>query len=267
MRIDYKPKRSLGQNFLIDENIINKIAKVGNINSKTILEIGAGSGSLTKALLKLNPKKIFAVEKDKNLAHILENTFKKYKNVKVLNHDILDIIENNDLGKNITIFGNLPYNISTKILSMFALIKKWPPWYDSLILMFQKEVSDRITAKNNTKDFSRLTVLSNWRFEIKKHFDISNNCFFPKPKIASSLLSFVPKKNNKYKFFNSENLEKITRILFSNRRKMINKNFLKIFNNNKSLADKLNLKLNKRPGELNNEMFYKITVEYEKLLR
>ena len=118
----------------------------------------------------------------------------------------MDIIENNDLGKNITIFGNLPYNISTKILSMFAMIKKWPPWYDNLILMFQKEVSDRITAKNNTKDFSRLTVLSNWRFEIKRHFDISNNCFFPKPKISSSLLSFIPIKNNKYKFNNPENL-------------------------------------------------------------
>lgn len=268
MKINYKPKRSLGQNFLIDENIINKIVKVGDINNnKTILEIGAGSGNLTKTLIKLNPKKIFAIEKDKNLASILENNFKTFNNVKIINRDILEIIENNNLGKNITVFGNLPYNISTKILSMFALIKKWPPWYDSLIFMFQKEVSDRIMAKKNTKDFSRLTVLANWRFEIKKHFDISNNCFFPKPKISSSLLSFVPKKNNKYKFDNPENLEKITRILFSNRRKMINKNFLKIFNNNKALANKLNLKLNKRPGELDNEMFYKITTEYEELLR
>jgi 16S rRNA (adenine1518-N6/adenine1519-N6)-dimethyltransferase len=268
MKINHKPKKSLGQNFLIDENIINKIAKVGNINNnKIILEIGAGYGSLTSALVKLNPKKIFAVEKDKKLALFLENNFKKYNNVEILNHDILDIIENNNLGKNITVFGNLPYNISTKILTMFTLINKWPPWYDNLILMFQKEVADRIIAKKNTKDFSRLSVLVNWKFEIRKHFNISNNCFYPKPKISSSLLTFNPKKNNQYKFKNPKNLEKITRILFSNRRKMINKNFLKIFNNNEALANKLNLKLNKRPGELDSEMFYKITKEYEKLLR
>jgi 16S rRNA (adenine1518-N6/adenine1519-N6)-dimethyltransferase len=121
--------------------------------------------------------------------------------------------------------------------------------------------------KKNTKDFSRLSVLVNWKFEIRKHFNISNNCFYPKPKISSSLLTFNPKKNNQYKFKNPKNLEKITRILFSNRRKMINKNFLKIFNNNEALANKLNLKLNKRPGELDSEMFYKITKEYEKLLR
>ena len=268
MKINHKPKKSLGQNFLIDENIINKIAKVGNINNnKIILEIGAGYGSLTRALIKLNPKKIFAVEKDRKLAELLKNNFKNYNNIEILNHDILDIIEVNNLGKNITVFGNLPYNISTKILTMFALINKWPPWYDNLILMFQKEVADRIIAKKNTKDFSRLSVLVNWNFEIKKHFNISNNCFYPKPKISSSLLSFNPKKNNKYKFKNPKNLEKITRILFSNRRKMINKNFLKIFNNNKALAKKLNLKLDKRPGELDSEMFYKITKEYEKLLR
>ena len=145
------------------------------------------------------------------------------------------------------------------------MLKKWPPWYDVLILMFQKEVADRIIAKTKTKEFGRLSVLSNWRLEIQKHFDISKNCFYPKPKINSTLLSFKPKKNNLLNLKNPHNLEKVTRILFSNRRKMINKNFNKLFNKNKTLIKNLNIDLTKRPEELSNETFYKIAKEYEKL--
>ena len=131
--------------------------------------------------------------------------------------------------------------------------------------MFQKEVADRIIAKTRTKEFSRLTVLSNWRLEIKKHFDISRNCFFPKPKINSTLLSFRPKKNNLLNLKNPKNLEIVTRILFSNRRKMINKNFKKLFKDKLNKVKNLNIDLNKRPEELNNEIFYKIAIEYERL--
>ena len=108
-------------------------------------------------------------------------------------------------------------------------------------------------------------VLSNWRFEIKKHFDISKNSFFPKPKINSSLLSFKPKINDQFNLKNPKNLEKITRVLFSNRRKMINKNFNKLFGKQKSISKNLNINLNKRPEELSNETFYKIAIQYEKL--
>ena len=167
--------------------------------------------------------------------------------------------------KDTIVFGNLPYNSSTKILSELILQKKWPPWYEILVLMFQKEVAERIIAKTNTKQFSRLTVLSNWRMDIKKHFDISNNCFFPKPKGTSTVLSFKPKKNFKFTLNDPKNLEKVTRILFSNRRKMINKNFNKLFEKNKDVAKKLNIDLSKRAGELNCEMFYKIAAEYEHL--
>ena len=131
--------------------------------------------------------------------------------------------------------------------------------------MFQKEVADRIIAKTRTKDFSRLTVLSNWRLEIKKHFNVSNNCFFPRPKITSTVLSFKPKRNNQFILKDPKNLEKITRVLFSNRRKMINKSFNKLFKQNKSVTRNLNINLNKRPEELSNEMFYKIAAQYEKL--
>ena len=259
------PKKSLGQNFLIDQNIINKIIKITDINNKTIIEIGSGYGNLTKKIADMKPKKLFAIEKDRKLSLILKDKFKGYDNIKIINNDILNIIKNKNMGQDIIIFGNLPYNISTQILASLMLIKKWPPWYGILILMFQKEVADRITAQENTKEYGRLSILCNWRMKITKHFDVSKNCFFPKPKIKSSVLSFSPKKNIKFHIKNPKYLEKITRILFSNRRKIISKNFLKLFENNTSVAKELNINLKQRPGELNKETFYNIAMKYENL--
>jgi len=208
------------------------------------------------------PKKILVIEKDKKLSLILT---KKFQNIKVINEDILDVIKNKSLTNNSLVFGNLPYNISTQILAHLITLKKWPPWYEHLIFMFQKEVADRIIAKPNTKEFSRLTVLSNWRLDIKKHFDVPKNCFFPKPKVNSTILSFKPKKNNFFHLKNPRNLEKITQILFSNRRKMINKNLKKLFRTKLSFLNELNIDLKKRPEELSNETFYKIAMRYEAL--
>ena len=132
--------------------------------------------------------------------------------------------------------------------------------------MFQKEVAERIIAKDHNKNYGRLAILCKWRLDVKKHFNITKNCFYPKPKVDSTILSFKPKKEVNYNIKNPKNLETVTRILFSNRRKMINKNFLKLFNNNKLIAKSLNLDLNQRPEELSNEMFYKITMKYEELL-
>ena len=257
-------KKSLGQNFLIDKNIINKIIKIGNINKdKIVIEIGPGYGNLTEAILSMNPKKTLVVEKDKKLSLLL---IKKFKNIKVINENILNIIKNKNLYNNSLVFGNLPYNISTQILASLITLKKWPPWYDHLIFMFQKEVADRIIAKPNTKEFSRLTVLSNWRLDIKKHFDVSRNCFFPRPKINSTILSFKPKKNNFFHLKNPKTLEKVTQILFSNRRKMINKNLKKLFKTKLFLLNELNIDLKKRPEELSIESFYKIAMKYEALI-
>ena len=266
MKFIQKAKKSLGQNFLIDKNIINKIIEIGNINNKKIvLEIGPGHGNLTDAIINKKPKEIYAVEKDKQLSLNLQKKYKNYKNFKVINRDILDIIEEKRFHQKMIIFGNLPYNISTKILASLILLKDWPPWYEVLIFMFQKEVADRILANKQTKDFSRLTILSNWRLEIKKHFNVSRHCFFPKPKVDSSLLSFRPKINNSFNLKNPKNLEKVARVLFSNRRKMINKNFNKLFGAKKNMIENVNVDLNKRPGELSNEIFYKIALEYERL--
>tara|TARA_B100000579_G_C22756406_1_gene816671 strand:- start:137 stop:943 length:807 start_codon:yes stop_codon:yes gene_type:complete len=266
MNFIHKSKKSLGQNFLTDQNITNKIINIANINKNVnVLEIGSGTGSLTKKILRMNPKKFFGIEKDKNLFNLLNKTFGNYNNVKFINEDILNILKKQNLGNEIVVFGNLPYNISTQILVSLLLTNKWPPWYQSLVLMFQKEVAQRIVAKSNTKEFGRLSVISNWRMDIEKHFDVSKNCFSPKPKIDSSVLSFKPKKINKYRIKNPKILENVTRILFSNRRKMINKNFLLLFKNKSSIADKLNIDLRKRPGELSNEDYYNIAINYEKL--
>ena len=266
MNIFYTAKKSLGQNFLVDPNILNKIIRIGNIEkNKTVLEIGPGYGNLTRKIADMKPRKIFAIEKDERLVLFLKNIFKNFKNTKIINNDIFNFLESKNLGQNIIVFGNLPYNISTQILASLILLKKWPPWYEILILMFQKEVADRILAKEKSKEFGRLSILCNWRLEIKKHFDVSKNCFSPRPKINSTVLSFTPKKNNKFNLQNPKYLEMVTRILFSNRRKMIKKNFIKLFGHDKSVSRDLNLNLNQRPEELSNEMFYRIAMEYEKL--
>lgn len=257
-------KKSLGQNFLHDKNIINKIVKIGNISKdKVVLEIGPGSGNLTNEIIAMNPKKLIAIEKDANLLKKLKKKFENTNNLKFINDDILKCI-NLISEKNVVVFGNLPYNISTQILANLILLKKWPPWYSNLIFMFQKEVAERIIAKKNTPEYGRLSVLSNWRLEIIKHFNVSKNSFHPKPRVDSTLLSFKP-KNNKFRIKNPKNLEKITAIFFSNRRKMINKNFFKLFGKNKKIEEELNLNLNKRPEELSHEMYYKITLKYENL--
>ena len=169
MKFIKKPKKSLGQNFLFDKNIINKIVDIAKIEkNNSILEIGPGYGNLTKRLAQMNPNKIFAIEKDRKLISSLKDTFKDFKNIEIINDDFFNVIKNKSFAKNTLVFGNLPYNISTKILATFAMLEKWPPWFDVLIFMFQKEVADRIIAEKNSTDYGRLSILCNWRFNIKK---------------------------------------------------------------------------------------------------
>ena len=257
-----KAKKSLGQNFLIDKNILEKITNITNIKNKTILEIGPGTGNLTSYSLYKNPKKLIVVEKDNYLAQNLEETF--LCKLSVINKDILEIDETKLSKKKMTVFGNLPYNISTEILCRWITNFKEIFWFDHLILMFQKEVADRIIAQSNTSAYGRLSILANWRLKINKIFDISPESFSPKPKIQSSLIHFTPKKNFA-EIKDPKNLEKITRIFFSHRRKMLKKPFNQIFNRNPDLINKFNLDLNLRPQNLDFETYYKLTIEYEKL--
>ena len=257
-----KAKKSLGQNFLTDRDVLETIVNTAEITNKTILEIGPGTGNLTSFILKKNPKKVFVIEKDNDLAENLNNIFANQ--LTIINDDVLNIDENLLFKDRVTVFGNLPYNISTEILSKWIVNLKDNFWFDHLILMFQKEVADRIVAKFNTSAYGRLSILSNWKLNIKKICDIKPESFSPRPKIDSSLLFFSPKKNF-YKIKDPKNLEKITRVFFSHRRKMLKKPFNQLFNGDQKVIDKLKINLNLRPQNLDFDTYYELTCEYESL--
>ena len=260
--MDIKAKKSLGQNFLIDRNVLEQIVDTVDIFNKEVLEIGPGSGNLTTFILKKKPKKIYVIEKDDNLSSLLEEKF--CNEIIVINEDVLKISEDKISNEKLIVFGNLPYNISTEILSKWIINLKKDFWFESLILMFQKEVADRIIAKFNTSKYGRLSILSNWKLNIEKIIDIKPESFSPRPKIDSSLLLFTPK----YNFFeleNPKNLEMMTRVFFSQRRKMLKKPFNQVFQNAKDISEKLEIDLNLRPQNLEPEVYFKLVKEFEKL--
>ena len=257
-----RAKKSLGQNFLIDREVLEKITNVVQIKDKTILEVGPGTGNLTSFILKKNPKKMFVIEKDDDLAINLNETFKDQ--LTIINDDILQIDENLIFKNKVTVFGNLPYNISTEILSKWITQTKDEFWFNNLILMFQKEVADRIIAKFNTSDYGRLSILSNWKLNVEKICDIKPESFSPRPKIDSSLLFFSPKKDF-YKIKDPKNLEKVTRIFFNHRRKMLKKPFNQLFNGDQRVLNELKIDLNLRPQNLDFDTYYQLTCAYENL--
>jgi len=257
-------KKSLGQNFLIDSNIIKKIINLTTIFNKNILEIGPGKGALTDEILKNKPKSLTLIEKDNFLSKELKLKYNNNKKVIIHNKDVLKFNFEKKLEKDTIIFGNLPYNIASQILVNIIKFKKWPPKYSCLIFMFQKEMADRIIGKYGTSKYGRLSILTSYRLSVLNKFKISPNCFFPKPKIDSTVLFLKPNSKIKNKIKNIENLEKITHIFFSKKRKMINKSFSKLFKDSENLSQKLDINLSLRPDQLNENDFYRIVEYYEK---
>ena len=258
-----KAKKSLGQNFLIDREVLEKIVSITDITNKEVLEIGPGSGNLTTYILKQKPKKLYVVEKDDDLAILLKEKFDT--EIEIINDDILKVSESNISNQKLSVFGNLPYNISTEILSRWILNIGSNFWFESLVLMFQKEVADRIISEFNNSNYGRLSILSSWKLNVKKILDIKPQSFSPRPKIDSSLLLFTPKENF-FELKNPKNLEKITRIFFSQRRKMLKKPFNQVFGKGKEVAEKFGIDLNLRPQNLEPETYYKLVKEYEDLI-
>ena len=257
-----KPKKSLGQNFLIDRDILEKITNTTDISNKTILEIGPGTGNLTSKILNKNPKKMFVIEKDNSLVENLKNKFNNQ--LIIINDDILKIDETKLFREQVTVFGNLPYNISTEIITKWIINLKNNFWFECLVLMFQKEVADRIIAEFNTSNYGRLSIICNWKLNIKKICDIKPNSFYPRPKINSSLLILYPRKKF-IKINDPNNLEKITRVFFNQRRKMVKKPFNQLFNGDQKVLEKLNIDLTMRPQNINFDTYYKLACEFEKL--
>ena len=260
----FVPKKSLGQNFLNDKKVIKIIVDTGNIGQNDfILEVGAGTGNLTEIILEQSPKKLIVIEKDQRLALYLNEKFGN--RVNIFNEDMMKFKYEKYHKDKLTIFGNLPYNISTQILAKWIRINNLNSFCKKFILMFQKEVADRIIAETNTKNYGRLSILSNWKMKIERIIDIEPESFKPTPKVKSTLLVFTPKEKY-YNLKDAKNLEHVTNIFFSQRRKMIRKPLKFLFKNYEEISNKLNLDLNLRPQNLNNLTYYKICEIYETLI-
>ena len=227
-------KKSLGQNFILDENITDKIVRLANVKNHFVLEIGPGPGCLTRSLIKAGVKKIIAVEKDSKCVNIINYQKEIFLNKVILiegdflkeqifNKIIKEIRKNK---KKIIVISNLPYKTAIPILSK---ILKNRFFFKKLILMFQKEQAERILAKKNTKSYGRISVIAQWLCGIEKKMHLSPNYFFPKPKIDSLILKFKFKK--KIKKVNDENfLIELIKKSFNQRRKTIKNNLKKIVN-------------------------------------
>ncbi len=241
------PKKSLGQNFITDNNFLLKMNDL--IDSKKnhiIIEIGPGKGALTEYLSKKNFKKLYLIEKDNNLADQLALKYRNIKNIFIINDDALtfDYSIFKNMREKVFIYGNLPFNISTNLLTKWISDNEWPSFFDKMTLMFQKEVAERIIANHNNKKYGRLTVLVQSRCSVKKLLDAPASIFSPKPKVDGAVIQFKPIGN--YNTINFNNLEKLLEQSFSSRRKKI-KNTLRM---HKQSLTKLNIDENLRPENL-----------------
>jgi len=258
-----KPKKSLGQNFLRSDEILSKIVNVGNINyNDTILEIGPGTGNLTKKILDKKPNLLIVVEKDEILSEKLKERFGN--KITVINKDILNCYQEFKFEIPIKVFGNLPYNVSTKILTNFVKIKNISKIYQKFIFIYQKEVADRIIAKENSKYYGRLSILTSWRMDNEKILDIDPKYFYPKPKVWSSLIVHTP-KTKVDTLHKPDHLEHITKIFFNQRRKMIKKPMRQLFMDYEKVAEKLKIDLSKRPQNISKSKYFEICKFYENL--
>jgi 16S rRNA (adenine1518-N6/adenine1519-N6)-dimethyltransferase len=215
-------RKSLGQNFLLDLNLTARIARAaGPLEDATIIEIGPGPGGLTRALLALGARRVIAVERDRRALAALEEISARYpEQLEIICADAQHFDPRPLLaGATAKIVANLPYNIATALLIDWLSIEPWPPWYDMMVLMFQREVAERIVARANDESYGRLGVLSNWRTEPKILFDISPAAFVPQPKVTSSVVRLVPRIAPEP--CDRKALEMVAAAAFGQRRKML----------------------------------------------
>ncbi len=260
-------KKSLGQNLLIDKNIIKKILSLVSLKNKEVVEIGAGTGNLTLKILNSMPNKLICIEKDKKFVQHLRDIFKNNKNLFVIHEDILKLNLKKIISDETIVFGNLPYNISTQILIKFIRFNPWPPKFKKLVFMFQKEVGEKIIASLGEKNYSRLSIITKSRFKILNFFYVSKNCFFPKPKVDSIVIEFQPIVRKDVNFKSIQSLEFVTNIFFSSKRKMINKAFKKLNIVDKKFFIKHNINLSLRAENLSEKLYYKIAEYYENKIK
>ncbi len=219
---DLQARKSLGQNFLLDLNLTARIARAaGPLEDATVIEIGPGPGGLTRALLALGTRRVIAIERDERALPPLEEIARRYPGrLEIICADAQTFDPRPLLGGvRAKIVANLPYNIATPLLIDWLSIEPWPPWYDMMVLMFQREVAERIVARENDEAYGRLAVLANWRAETKILFDISPAAFVPQPKVTSSVVRLVPRQAPEA--CDRRALEQVAAAAFGQRRKML----------------------------------------------
>jgi 16S rRNA (adenine1518-N6/adenine1519-N6)-dimethyltransferase len=215
-------RKSLGQNFLLDLNLTARIARAaGPLEDATVIEIGPGPGGLTRALLAMGARHVIAVERDERALPALEEISRRYPGrLEIVCDDAQHFDPRPWLGSvKAKIVANLPYNIATALLVDWLSIEPWPPWYDMMVLMFQREVAERIVARENDDAYGRLGVLANWRAETKILFDISPAAFVPQPKVTSSVVRLLPRPAPE--ICDRRALEQVAAAAFGQRRKML----------------------------------------------
>ena len=215
-------RKSLGQNFLLDLNLTARIARAAApLEDATIIEVGPGPGGLTRALLALGARRVIAVERDERALGPLDEISRRYPGrLEIVSGDAATFDARPLLGgERAKIVANLPYNIATSLLIDWLSIEPWPPWYDMMVLMFQREVAQRIVAREDDEAYGRLAVLSNWRAETKILFDISPAAFVPQPKVTSSVVRLVPRAAPEP--CDRRVLEQVAAAAFGQRRKML----------------------------------------------
>ena len=221
-RHDLSAKKALGQNFLLDLNLTARIARAaGPLEDVTVVEVGPGPGGLTRALLAAGARGVIAIERDQRaLAALAEITAHYPGRLHVIEGDALTIDIRPQLAHTpVRIVANLPYNIATALLVNWLSAEPWPPWYDALVLMFQREVAERIVAAPGSKSYGRLAVFTQWRCEAKILFDIAPSAFVPQPKVTSSVVRMAPRQNPLP--CDRRLLERVTAAAFGQRRKML----------------------------------------------
>ena len=249
-------KKSLGQNFLLDLNLTTRIARTAEpLESVTVVEIGPGPGGLTRALLALGARRVIAIERDERALAAIGEISERYPGR-------LDVVAGDALSTDIPallgperarIVANLPYNIATALLVNWLTIEPWPPWYEMMVLMFQREVAERIVAKPGGKSYGRLAVLAGWRTEAKILFDVAPSAFVPPPKVTSSVVRLTPRTEPLA--CDARALQRVTEAAFGQRRKMLRQSLKSLGVDPIALLDAAGLDPTSRAEEISVEGF------------
>jgi len=252
-------KKSLGQNFLLDLNLLGRIARAAApLDGATVVEVGPGPGGLTRALLSHGAKRVIAIERDERAKPALDEIAARYPGrLTIISGDALRMDMAAHLaGERAKVVANLPYNIATALLIDWLTAEPWPPWYDMLVLMFQREVAERIVAKVGDKAYGRLAVLAGWRSECKIMFDIAPAAFVPQPLVTSSVVRLTPRAAPLP--CDSKTLQRVTEAGFGQRRKMLRQSLKSLGVDTAALLSEAGIAPTARAEEIAVEGFVKL---------